>query len=77
MALKRGLENTKIHTSRALLGVLKSLKNIGKAWGFKWEAWRDLSFLHLWLYIFFPLLHISSMNSFIVLGFVLLAFMCN
>ena len=68
---------TRIGTS---LGHILELEELEEHWGslgFKWEAWRDLSFLHLWLYIFFPLLHISSMNSFIVLGFVLFTFMCN
>ena len=55
-----------------------------------WRAWRTLGSLgnqvgklgEIWVFlicgcIFLPILHHSSMHSFIVLGFVLFAFMCN
>ena len=74
--LRRGWKNTTGGTSRALLGGLKSLKNLG----ISWESSGELG--EIWVFlicgcIFLPILHHSSMHSFIVLGFVLFAFMCN
>ena len=49
--LRRGWKNTTGGTSRALLGGLKSLKNLGISWESSEEAWRDLGIPHLWLYL--------------------------
>ena len=48
---KGGRKNTTWGTSRALLGGLKSLKNLGISWESSGEAWRDLGIPHLWLYL--------------------------
>ena len=46
-----GWKNTIWGTSRALLGGLKSLKNLGISWESSGETWRDLGIPHLWLYL--------------------------